>query len=107
MSACWIPECRKINILSVVSAAKPKIADYPFTTLVPNLGIVAYRDDKSFVVADIPELLRVLMKVKDLVLRFLRHIERNSMLLFMVPADTRNIREDYEILVNELKNVQS
>jgi len=97
------PNAGKSTFLSVVSAAKPKIADYPFTTLVPNLGIVAYRDDKSFVVADIPGINEGAHEGKGLGLRFLRHIERNSMLLFMVPADTRNIREDYEILVNELK----
>ncbi len=97
------PNAGKSTFLSVVSAAKPKIADYPFTTLVPNLGIVAYRDDKSFVVADIPGIIEGAHEGKGLGLRFLRHIERNSMLLFMVPADTRNIREDYEILVNELK----
>jgi GTP-binding protein len=86
-----------------VSAAKPKIADYPFTTLVPNLGIVGYRDDKSFVMADIPGIIEGAHEGKGLGIRFLRHIERNSMLLFIVPADSKNIREEYEILVNELK----
>jgi GTP-binding protein len=87
----------------VVSAARPKIADYPFTTLVPNLGIVSYRDDKSFVMADIPGIIEGAHEGKGLGIRFLRHIERNSMLLFMVPADSKNIREEYEILLNELK----
>jgi len=86
-----------------VSAAKPKIADYPFTTLVPNLGIVAYRDDKSFVMADIPGIIEGAHEGKGLGIRFLRHIERNSMLLFIIPADSKNIREEYEILVNELR----
>jgi len=97
------PNAGKSTFLSAVSAAKPKIADYPFTTLVPNLGIVACRDDKSFVVADIPGIIEGAHEGKGLGLRFLRHIERNSMLLFMIPADSINIREDYDILVNELK----
>jgi Predicted GTPase len=87
----------------VVSAAKPKIADYAFTTLVPNLGIVGYRDEKSFVMADIPGIIEGAHEGKGLGIRFLRHIERNSMLLFMVPADSKNIKEEYEILLNELK----
>ncbi|HNW56412.1 MAG TPA: GTPase ObgE [Bacteroidales bacterium] len=97
------PNAGKSTLLSVISAAKPKIADYAFTTLVPNLGIVSYRDDKSFVVADIPGIIEGAHEGKGLGIRFLRHIERNSMLLFMVPADSKNIKEEYEILINELK----
>ena len=97
------PNAGKSTLLSVVSEAKPKIADYAFTTLVPNLGIVGYRDDKSFVLADIPGIIEGAHEGKGLGIRFLRHIERNSMLLFMVPADSKDIKEEYEILINELK----
>lgn len=97
------PNAGKSTLLSVVSAAKPKIADYAFTTLTPNLGIVSYHDNKSFVMADIPGIIEGAHEGKGLGIRFLRHIERNSILLFMVPADSKNIREEYEILINELK----
>ena len=97
------PNAGKSTLLSVVSAAKPEIADYPFTTIVPNLGMVAYRDNKSFVMADIPGIIEGAHLGKGLGLRFLRHIERNSVLLFMVPADAKDIRKEYKILKNELK----
>lgn len=97
------PSAGKSTLLSVVSAAKPKIADYPFTTLVPNLGIVSYRDNQSFVMADIPGIIEGAHEGKGLGLRFLRHIERNSMLLFMVPADTKDYKKEYFILMNELE----
>jgi len=97
------PSAGKSTLLSVVSAAKPKIADYPFTTLVPNLGIVSYRDNQSFVMADIPGIIEGAHEGKGLGLRFLRHIERNSMLLFMVPADAKDYRKEYLILMNELE----
>ena len=97
------PNAGKSTLLSVVSAAKPEIADYPFTTLVPNLGIVSYRDNKSFVMADIPGIIEGASQGRGLGHRFLRHIERNSVLLFMVPADTdRTIDEEYQILLGEL-----
>ncbi len=97
------PNAGKSTLLSVISAAKPEIADYPFTTLVPNLGVVSYRDDKSFVVADIPGIIEGASEGKGLGLRFLRHIERNSILLFLVPADATNIADEYHILLNELQ----
>ncbi len=96
------PNAGKSTLLSVVSAAKPEIADYPFTTLVPNLGIVSYRDYKSFVMADIPGIIEGAAEGKGLGIRFLRHIERNSTLLFMVPANTENVKQEYDILLNEL-----
>ncbi|HRG37065.1 MAG TPA: GTPase ObgE [Bacteroidia bacterium] len=96
------PNAGKSTLLSVVSAAKPEIANYPFTTLVPNLGIVKYRDYKSFVMADIPGIIEGAHEGKGIGLRFLRHIERNSTLLFLVPADTNDIIKEYKILINEL-----
>ncbi len=97
------PNAGKSTLLSVISAAKPKIADYPFTTLTPNLGIVSYRDDKSFVMADIPGIIEGAHEGKGLGIRFLKHIERNAILLFIIPADSKNIMEEYEILIRELK----
>ncbi len=97
------PNAGKSTLLSVVSAAKPEIADYPFTTMVPNLGVVAYRDDRSFVMADIPGIIEGAAEGKGLGIRFLRHIERNAVLLFMIPADSRDVREEYNILLNELE----
>lgn len=96
------PNAGKSTLLSVVSAAKPEIANYPFTTLVPNLGIVKYRDYKSFVMADIPGIIEGASEGKGIGLRFLRHIERNSTLLFLVPADANDIIKEYKILLNEL-----
>ncbi|WP_279159314.1 GTPase ObgE [Muribaculum intestinale] len=97
------PNAGKSTLLSAISAARPKIADYPFTTMEPQLGIVSYRDNRSFVMADIPGIIEGASEGKGLGLRFLRHIERNAVLLFMVPADADNIREQYEILLRELE----
>ena len=97
------PNAGKSTLLSKISAAKPEIADYPFTTLVPQLGIVPYRDFRSFIVADIPGIIEGAHEGRGLGLRFLRHIERNSLLLFLVPADAADIHEEYNILLNELK----
>ncbi len=97
------PNAGKSTLLSVVSAAKPQIADYPFTTLVPNLGIVKYRDEKSFIMADIPGIIEGASEGKGLGLRFLRHIERNSILLFMVSAEAEDVVKEYNILLGELK----
>ena len=97
------PNAGKSTLLSVVSAAKPEIADYPFTTIVPNLGMVRYRDDRSFVMADIPGIIEGASEGKGLGIRFLRHIERNSVLLFVIPADSPDIANEYEILLGELR----
>jgi GTP-binding protein len=97
------PNAGKSTLLSVITAAKPKIANYEFTTLKPNLGIVKYRDYKTFVIADIPGIIEGAAEGKGLGHRFLRHIERNSTLLFLIPADAKNIKKEYEILLDELK----
>ena len=96
------PNAGKSTLLSAVSSAKPKIANYPFTTMEPSLGIVPYRDNQSFVMADIPGIIEGAAEGKGLGLRFLRHIERNSLLLFMVPGDTDDIKKEYEVLLGEL-----
>ncbi|WP_396188723.1 GTPase ObgE [Flavobacterium sp.] len=97
------PNAGKSTLLSVLTSAKPKIADYPFTTLKPNLGIVAYRDFQSFVIADIPGIIEGAAEGKGLGHYFLRHIERNSTLLFLIPADTEDIKKEYDILIDELR----
>ena len=97
------PNAGKSTLLSVVSAAKPEIADYPFTTITPNLGVVAYRDYRSFIMADIPGIIEGAAEGKGLGTRFLRHIERNSILLFMISAESENIKVDFDILLEELR----
>jgi GTP-binding protein len=97
------PNAGKSTLISVLSNAKPKIADYPFTTLRPNLGMVEYRDHKSFVIADIPGIIEGASEGKGLGLRFLRHIERNALLLFMIPCNSSSIKKEYKILLNELQ----
>lgn len=103
MGLVGFPNAGKSTLLSAVSAAKPKIADYPFTTMEPSLGIVPYRGDKSFVMADIPGIIEGASEGRGLGLRFLRHIERNAVLLFTVPADSNDIKHDYEVLLEELR----
>ena len=98
------PNSGKSTLLSVVSKAKPKIGDYPFTTIKPNLGVVPYKEDKSFILADIPGIIEGASKGKGLGLRFLRHIERNSILLFLIPIDSANIIKEFNLLLKELKN---
>ena len=97
------PNAGKSTLLSVITAAKPKIADYAFTTIVPNLGMVEYRDGKSFCIADLPGIIEGASAGKGLGFRFLRHIERNSILLFLIPADSEDHKKEFEILVNELE----
>lgn len=97
------PNAGKSTLLASISAAKPEIGDYPFTTLVPNLGVIPYRDGRSFVMADIPGIIEGAAEGRGLGLRFLRHIERNSILLFMIPADADSISSQYQILLGELK----
>lgn len=97
------PNAGKSTLLSAITTSKPKVANYPFTTLVPNLGIVKYRDGRSFVMADIPGIIEGAAEGKGLGLRFLRHIERNAALLFLIPSNADNIAEEYEILLGELE----
>src|SRR4029453_12300930 len=97
------PNAGKSTLLSVITAAKPKIADYAFTTLTPQLGIVEYRDNKSFCVADLPGIIEGASEGKGLGHRFLRHIERNSVLLFLIPADSKDHKKEFDVLVNELE----
>ena len=97
------PNAGKSTLVSALSSARPKIANYPFTTMEPSLGVVAYRDGKSFVMADIPGIIEGAAEGRGLGLRFLRHIERNSLLLFMVPGDTEHIGREYQILLSELE----
>ena len=97
------PNAGKSTLLSVLSAARPKIADYPFTTVTPNLGVISYRDYRSFIMADIPGIIEGASAGKGLGIRFLRHIERNAILLFMIPADSQDIAKEYSILLKELK----
>ena len=101
------PNAGKSTLLSVITAAKPKIADYAFTTITPNLGMVEYRDGKSFCIADLPGIIEGAAEGKGLGHRFLRHIERNSILLFLIPADSADHKKEFEILVNELEQYQS
>ncbi len=98
-----LPNAGKSTLLSTVSEAKPKIGDYAFTTLIPNLGVVAYRDNRSFLMADIPGIIEGASEGKGLGLRFLRHIERNSVLLFLISADSKDIYKEYKMLLAELK----
>lgn len=102
MGLVGFPNAGKSTLLSVVSAAKPKIDNYPFTTLKPSIGIVSYHDNQSFVMADIPGIIEGASEGKGLGLRFLRHIERNSLLLFVIPADSDDIKTEFNILLNEL-----
>ncbi len=97
------PNAGKSTLLSVITAAKPKIANYAFTTITPNLGIVEYRDGKSFCIADLPGIIEGAAEGKGLGHRFLRHIERNAILLFLLPADSKNHKEEFDILVSELE----
>ena len=103
MGLVGFPNAGKSTLLSVITAAKPKIADYAFTTLTPQLGMVEYRDGKSFCIADLPGIIEGAAEGKGLGHRFLRHIERNSILLFLIPADSKDHRKEFEVLLNELE----